>query len=141
MYIIFTSEAPAARSFKSLYDTTNWGPIERDVAFYADALRGSWASISAYDGDRLVAFARAISDGKLHAFITEMIVDPAYQRRHLGEQLLGRLVERCYAAGITDIQLFCAKGKADFYLKNGFSRRPDDAPGMQYSGVERAHRQ
>ena len=57
MKIIFSLEAPAALSFKNLYDTTNWGPIERDVGFYADALRGSWASVSAYDGDRLVGFA------------------------------------------------------------------------------------
>lgn len=141
MNIIFSSEAPAAQSFKNLYDTTNWGPVERDVGFYADALRGSWASISAYDGDRLVAFARAISDGKLHAFITEMIVHPEYQRRRLGAQLLKRLVDRCQASGVTDIQLFCAQGKSDFYLKNGFSRRPDDAPGMQYCGVVIADRQ
>lgn len=135
MNIIFSLEAPAALSFKNLYDTTNWGPVERDAGFYADALRGSWASVSAYDGDRLVAFARAISDGKLHAFITEMIVDPQYQGRRLGEQLLKRLVDRCHLSGIHDIQLFCAKGKSAFYLKNGFSRRPDDAPGMQYSGA------
>lgn len=133
MKIIFSLEAPAALSFKNLYDTTNWGPIERDVGFYADALRGSWASVSAHDGDRLVAFARALSDGKLHAFITEMIVDPEYQQRRLGEQLLTLLVEQCHLSGIKDIDLFCANGKAGFYLKNGFARRPDDAPGMQYA--------
>ena len=135
MNITFSLESPAAESFKNLYDTTNWGAIERDVGFYADALGASWASVSAYDEDRLVAFARAISDGKLHAFITEMIVHPEYQRRNLGEQLLKLLVDRCHLLGVEDIQLFCAKGKADFYLKNGFSRRPDDAPGMQYSGA------
>jgi len=133
--IVFCSEIPHAQSFKHLYDTTNWGPVERDTGYYAAALRGSWASVAAYDDDRLVAFARAISDGKLHAFITEMIVHPEYQRRRLGEQLLKRLVDRCHASGVTDIQLFCAQGKADFYLKNGFSRRSDDAPGMQYSGA------
>ena len=135
MNLLFSSEAPAALSFKHLYDTTGWGPLERDAGFYADALRGSWASVAAYDGDRLVAFARAISDGKLHAFITEMIVHPGYQGRRLGEQLLKRLVEHCHAAGVTDIQLFCAQGKADFYLKSGFARRPEDAPGMQYRGA------
>lgn len=141
MNIVFSSETPAAPSFKTLYDTTGWGPVERDVGFYADALRGSWASVAAYDSDRLVGFARAISDGKLHAFITEMIVHPEYQRRRLGEQLLKRLVDRCHAAGVTDIQLFCAQGKSDFYLNNGFSRRPEDAPGMQYTGAERSPRQ
>lgn len=132
MNFTFSQELPLAESFKNLYDTTNWGPVERDVAFYADALRGSWASVAAYDGNKLVAFARAISDGKLHAFITEMIVDPEYQGRRLGQRLLDQLVELCRSSGINDIQLFCAKGKVDFYLKNGFGRRPDDAPGMQY---------
>ena len=94
MNIVFSLEVPAAQLFKNLYDTTSWGPVDRDVGFYSDALRGSWASISAYDGDRLVAFARVISDGKLHAFITEMIAHPEYQRRRLGEQLLKRLVHR-----------------------------------------------
>lgn len=134
MDITFCTELPPAPSFKHLYDTTGWGPLERDAAFYADALRGSWACVAAYDGDQLVAFARAISDGRLHAFITEMIVAPAYQGRRIGEQLLAQLVARCHAAGVRDIQLFCAKGKSDFYLKCGFSRRPDDAPGMQYTG-------
>lgn len=83
MNIVFSSEAPAALSFKTLYDTTGWGPVERDVGFYAEALHGSWASVAAHDGDRLVGFARAISDGKLHAFITEMIVHPEYQGRRL----------------------------------------------------------
>lgn len=134
MKITLSRELPTAGSFKNLYDTTGWGPIERPVEFYEESLRGSWTAVSAYDDDRLVAFARVISDGKLHAFITEMIVDPAYQRQRLGETLLQNLVDHCHAAGINDIQLFCAAGKSGFYLKNGFSRRPDDAPGMQYCG-------
>jgi ribosomal protein S18 acetylase RimI-like enzyme len=134
MNITFSSDAPDAQSFKNLYDTTHWGPVERGVEFYAAALRGTWALVGAYDGGKLVAFARAISDGKLHAFITEMIVAPEYQRRGLGEQLLDLLVEQCRSSGVNDIQLFCAKGKAAFYIKNGFSRRPDDAPGMQHCG-------
>ena len=136
MHITISWESPHAQSFKKLYDTTGWGPVERDTAFYADSLRGSWASIAAYEGDERVAFARVISDGKLHAFITEMIVDPAYQGQRLGARLLGQLVERCRSAGINDIQLFCAKGKAEFYRKNGFACRPEDAPGMQYCGME-----
>lgn len=139
MSMTLSWDTPSASAFKNLYDTTGWGAVERETAFYADALRGSWASIAAYDGGKLVAFARVISDGKLHAFITEMIVDPSCQGMGLGETLLKQLVERCLSAGITDIQLFCAKGKSGFYLKNGFSRRPDDAPGMQYCEADKHH--
>lgn len=133
MNMVFSTATPDAAAFKALYDTTNWGPASRPPEFYRAALNGSWATLAAYtDDEQLVGFARVISDGKLHAFITEMIIHPQYQRRGLGEQLLGKLVQHCRAEGVNDIQLFCAKGKAEFYVRNGFARRPDDAPGMQY---------
>jgi len=91
----------------------------------------SWHTVSAYDGDRLAGFGRMICDGVVHALILDMIVLPEYQRKGIGTAILSRLMERCTEAGIRDIQLFSARGKAGFYEKNGFSRRPDDAPGMQ----------
>jgi ribosomal protein S18 acetylase RimI-like enzyme len=134
MSLIFSIETPDASAFKTLYDTTGWGPLERNDEFYCATLQASWASSAAYDADQLIGFARIISDGKLHAFITEMIVHPNYQRRGIGEKLIESLVARCQVVGINDIQLFCAKGKANFYIHCGFSNRPDDAPGMQYLG-------
>lgn len=127
-----SSELPAADAFKSLYDTTAWGPASRDAAFYQAALTGSWRARSAYAEGQLIGFVRAISDGHLHAFITEMIVRPEHQGRGLGAALLAAIVADCQAAGLSDIQLFCAKGKAPFYQRHGFVCRPDDAPGMQY---------
>ncbi|MDI4633542.1 GNAT family N-acetyltransferase [Pelomonas sp. V22] len=120
-----------AAAFKALYDTTGWGPPERDTDYYARALAGSWFSVSAYAGDELVGFARVISDGHLHAFITEMIVAPAFQAQCLGSQLLDAALAACHAASITDVQLFCARGKQGFYEKHGFLPRPQDGPGMQ----------
>ncbi len=125
---------PSPAAFKALYDTTGWGPRDRPADFYAPALAGSWAQLSAWDGERLCGFARVISDGRLHAFITEMIIAPDWQGRGLGAALLNALIQRCLDAGITDIQLFCARGKLDFYRKQGFEPRPDEGPGMQYVG-------
>lgn len=125
-------EPPAPSDFKSLYDTTGWGPAARDAAFYQLVLAGSWAARSAYVQGQLVGFVRVISDGYLHAFITEMIVRPQYQGQGLGAALLGAIIADCQAAGLSDIQLFCAKGKAEFYSRHGFVGRPADAPGMQF---------
>lgn len=127
-----TSAAPSADDFKSLYDTTGWGPPCRAADFYRAALVGSWHSASAYSDGQLVGFARVISDGHLHAFITEMIVRPDHQGRGIGSGLLAAVLDACHRAGIGDIQLFCAKGKAPFYARHGFVERPDDAPGMQF---------
>ncbi len=133
--ITFSDALPEAGAFKLLYDTTNWGPASREAAFYGAALAGSWRSRAAYADGRLIGFVRAISDGRLHAFITEMIIHPDYQGMRIGKALLNALVAQCLAAGITDIQLFCAQGKAEYYLGVGFVVRPVDAPGMQYVGA------
>ncbi len=125
------TKTPSGTAFKALYDTTGWAPPGRDAEYYGQALAGSWFCISAYSGDELVGFARVISDGHLHAFITEMIVAPPFQAQGLGSQLLDAALAACRAAGITDVQLFCARGKLGFYEKHGFQPRPQDGPGMQ----------
>ena len=132
MHIDYTSDQPCAEAFKALYDTTGWGPTSRGTAFYQDSLKGSWCSRSAYAGGQLVGFVRVISDGHLHAFVTEMIVHPAFQHQGIGAALLNSVLDECRAAGISDIQLFSAKGKSAFYEKLGFSSRPEDSPGMQF---------
>lgn len=125
---------PDAAAFKALYDTTGWGPADRPAGFYAEALAGSWRACSVFDGEALIGFGRVISDGRLHAFITEMIVRPDHQQRGIGAVLLRELVAACHAAGISDIQLFCAEGRQAFYEKGGFLPRLPTRPGMQYAG-------
>ncbi|MES2582752.1 MAG: GNAT family N-acetyltransferase [Pseudomonadota bacterium] len=129
----FTSIIPAPEDFKSLYETTGWGPASRPATYYAGALNGSWYTRAAYSNGQLIGFARVISDGHLHAFITEMIVHPEFQRLGVGASLLSSVLNACHNAGITDIQLFSAKGKASFYARHGFVCRPSDGPGMQFS--------
>ncbi len=128
------SGPPDAVVFQRLYDSTGWaGGLQRETEFYARALAGSWAQCAAYAGGELVGFGRVISDGVLHAFITEMIVSPSWQGRGLGAQLLDRLVQHCLQQGLRDIQLFCAEGKQGFYEKGGFTPRLPGRPGMQYT--------
>lgn len=132
----YSQHPPDPAAFKALYDTTGWGPAGRPAALYAEALAGSWRVCSAYEGDALVGFGRVISDGRLHAFITEMIVHPGRQQRGIGAAILIELIQACQAAGITDIQLFCAEGKEAFYRKAGFAPRLPTRPGMQYLNPE-----
>jgi len=126
----YRDTAPDAAAFKALYDGTGWG--ERPVEDFARALAGSWAQWAAWQDGRLLGFARVISDGCLHAYIKEMIVQPEVQGMGIGRELLLRLLARCQAQGIRDIQLFAAAGKSGFYRALGFEPRPDNAPGMQY---------
>lgn len=129
--IRYKNEIPGIDSFYSLFQTTGWSVYKQKEELF-EAINKSWYVISAYSLDSLVGFGRIISDGNLHAFVVDLIVLPEYQGRGIGKEILNRLVAVAEREGIKDIQLFCAKGKKEFYIKNGFEERPAEAPGMQY---------
>ena len=97
---------------------------------YSPALDNSWYVITAYDNSELVGIGRVVSDGILYAMIYDMIVKPSHQGRGIGTDILQRLVEKCKVAGVREVQLFSARGKAPFYVKRGFVKRSEDGPGM-----------
>ena len=55
-----------------------------------------------------------------------------FQRQGIGSKILNMLLRVCKEKKIRDIQLFSAKGKSNFYIKNDFVPRDLDAPGMEY---------
>ncbi|MCS5510336.1 GNAT family N-acetyltransferase [Curtobacterium flaccumfaciens pv. flaccumfaciens] len=132
MHYSFTP--PTATELKELYDETGWG--EWDVERFERALAGSWVVCAARDdAGLLIGVGRLISDGALHAFVTEMIVTERARGSGIGGEVLARLVGEARRRGVDDVQLFAARGRAGFYERNGFERRPDAAPGMDVSAV------
>jgi ribosomal protein S18 acetylase RimI-like enzyme len=69
------------------------------------------------DSDRLVGFARAISDGVATAYLSTVMVDPDYRRRGVGRALVEHLVH-----GRDDIKfvLHTRPEAAAFYAALGF---------------------
>ena len=131
--IVLKEEPPDINRYRDLFCTTGWNEEYKVTSgMMQTVLNNSWYIVSAYIDEKLVGFGRVITDGILHAMIYEMIVDPEFQGKGIGTQILKMLVGKCKQQGIRDIQLFCARGKKEFYIKNGFESRPDDAPGMQY---------
>lgn len=128
----YTNALPEKSRYFKLFDTTGWNlEYQLDEDRLYEAIQHSWCAVSAFHDDLLVGFGRAISDGVLHAMIVDLIVHPNYQGQGIGSRILNEFVEQCRLSGVRDIQLFCAKGKAGFYEKNGFVPRPTDAPGME----------
>jgi ribosomal protein S18 acetylase RimI-like enzyme len=90
--------------------------------FVAAQLAGSRWLAHARDGDRLVGFARAISDGVSSAYVSSVMVDPDYRRRGIGRALLARLMD-----GRDDIK-FVLHARHDaraFYAAIGFCAAAD----------------
>lgn len=57
---------------------------------HATSAFGQTTNVGAWDGDHLVGVARVLSDGYFFAALADIVVDPGYQRRGVGRQLLNR---------------------------------------------------
>lgn len=105
-----------AEAVRSLYDAVGWWP-DRQVDDLAAVLNGGLA-VGAWDGDRLIGFARIVSDGKFRAFIEDVCVHPDHRRTGTGTQLLDVLLQAI--AHIETITLFCAPELVPFYEAHNF---------------------
>ena len=75
-----------------LFNVVGWERRTTDREHLAQLVRGSLYVVSAWDGDRLVGFARGISDGATNAYISTVAVLPEYQKRGIGRELIQRLM-------------------------------------------------
>lgn len=135
MKLKISYSAPDKVDYFSLFESTGWNKeYKLSPGLLFEAINNSWFYVCVYNDERLIGFGRVISDGILHALIVDLIVAPEFQKCGIGKLMLKELVTKCKASGISDIQLFCAKGKESFYLKQGFKPRSTDSPGMEYVG-------
>lgn len=77
----------------ALYRSVGWtrytdapGRLE---AGFANSLR----IYAAFDGAQLVGLCRAVGDGLTIVYVQDLLVHPAYQRKGIGRELLGRMLE------------------------------------------------
>ena len=86
----------------------------------AKAQLGSSAWVGARDeSGRLVATARANSDGARHAYVADVAVAPAYRGRGIGKALVKLLLEHPVVRGASFVRLGTADA-AKFYERFGF---------------------
>jgi GNAT superfamily N-acetyltransferase len=100
----------------ALYTSVDWWP-ERTEEQIAQILHNDVA-IGAWDADRLVGFARTISDHCVHAYIEDVMVHPSYQQQGVGKLMLTRLIDAL--SHIDTLTLFCASDLVPFYEGRGF---------------------
>jgi len=111
-------------TFVALYRASTLGerrPVD-DRATMADMLTHGDLLVSAWDGERLVGLARTLTDRSYVAYLSDLAVDVAYQRRGIGVELVretrAALGPRCM------IVLLAAPAAADYYPKIGFTHHP-----------------
>ena len=75
-------------------------------------------TVGAWDGERMVGFARALCDEAFNGYIGTVAVHPDYQRQGIGTELVSQLIED--SPEITWV-LRAGRGSAPFWDKQGFA--------------------
>ena len=104
-------------------------PIEQAKA----CIDNAYMVRSVRDDDKIIGVARLLWDGGYIAFLSDVIVKPAYQGQGIGRKLVEACIQKLkddmkpgYKVKMT---LNSAKGKEAFYEKFGFHVRPNDDAG------------
>lgn len=115
--LTFAERAIPADDVLRLYRAEQWWP-DRTATDLTSVLATSPA-VGAWRGGRLVGFVRAITDGHFHAYIEDVVVDPAERGNGVGTALVRR-IEALLEETVPMVTLFCSAGLAPFYESVGY---------------------
>ncbi len=82
------------------------------------ALRGSALAICAWNGDRLIGFARVISDFAWISYLSHLAIHPEFQRRGVGKRLVEIVLQE--TSDETTLLVHSADSASGFYRSAGF---------------------
>ena len=118
--ISFSLERPVSPDeLRHLMRQAHWA-AERTPEGLASLLAATDVAVGAWEGDRLVGFARALSDGVYRALVDDVVVDEAWRGRGIGDELVRRLLERL--AGVETVFLRCGEDLVPYYERHGFEK-------------------
>lgn len=83
------------------------------------AFENSYAVVFVFDGEQLIGFGRAISDGAYQAGVYDVAVVSEWQGKGIGKTIMELLLEELAGCNVL---LYATPGKELFYEKLGFSR-------------------
>lgn len=116
-------------SIHRLYRLAGWwkgnsDPIEQIRGIVA----GSHFFAAVFEGEEIVAMARAISDRASDAYIQDVTVHPDFRGQGLGTRLVEFLVAELHKVGVHWIALIAERGTSPLYERLGFNPMPRSTP-------------
>jgi uncharacterized cupin superfamily protein/GNAT superfamily N-acetyltransferase len=101
----------------------NW-KMPLDPAEWRELVRHTPLLVAAWHEEKLVGFARLLTDFVRWANVYDVVVDPDYQRRGIGSALVRRLIDHPRVARVRTFALGTAEAQP-FYERLGFVRDGD----------------
>jgi ribosomal protein S18 acetylase RimI-like enzyme len=94
---------------------------DRRLEDLQSAILSSRPVVAAWDGDRLIGFSRALSDGVYRATIWDVVVHPDYQGAGLGRKLVETILSHPHVNRAERIYLMTTHQQS-FYERIGFEQ-------------------
>jgi N-acetylglutamate synthase-like GNAT family acetyltransferase len=107
-----------ASGLAALYKDAGWWQ-ERNASDIEKMLQDQ-ISVGAWNGDTLIGFSRAVTDGRFRAYIEDVVIQTGWRNHGIGKQLVTKLLEEL--SHIDIISLFCEDELIPFYERNGFKQ-------------------
>jgi ribosomal protein S18 acetylase RimI-like enzyme len=103
-----------------LYAYAPWAK-ERTIEEIRTLLDNTDYHFTAWKGEKLVGFARVLTDTIFRATLWDVIVHPDHQNQGVGEELMNRVLSHPVLSNVEKVWLN-TRDKSAFYEKFGFSR-------------------
>ena len=116
-----------AEQLLPLYRQTAWAAT-RDAEGVTRMLAGTPLHVTAWEGERLIGFARSVTDGVYRALVDDVVVDEEARHQGVGSALVRAMVAQL--AGVEEVFLGCGEPVMPFYERLGWRR--DETPGMSW---------
>jgi ribosomal protein S18 acetylase RimI-like enzyme len=90
-----------------------------EPSVHQKAFENSASVVFVFEGEKLLGFGRAISDGAYQAAIYDVAVIPDFQKKGIGKLVIDTLVDSLPGCNFI---LYASPGKEDFYRKLNFRK-------------------
>ncbi|MCR2802784.1 GNAT family N-acetyltransferase [Paenibacillus sp. SCIV0701] len=111
---------PMANDVARVFQSSGIKRPSDDLARIQKMIDSATLIVSAWDGEKLVGLARALTDYSYCCYLSDLAVDGSYQKHGIGNELVSRIQnqigEQC------SLVLLSAPGALDYYPKLGFEK-------------------
>lgn len=121
----FELEKITEEALENLFLSVEWESGKFPDKLY-QAIINSHTVVTAWDADRLVGLANALSDGVMTAYFHYVLTDPAYQGHGIG-QVMMKMMMNNYKDYYTKVLISYPKA-TEFYTRLGFQTEDDLLP-------------
>jgi predicted GNAT family N-acyltransferase len=130
--LIYNLSETQINDLMELYHEESWSK-NRSIDDVKKMLKTSWIiGIKDQKTDKLIAFARVLTDYVFRAFIYDVIVAKDYRKLGLGKLIINSILNHECLKNVERIELNCIDSNVVFYQKLGFKNVPEGTNMMRY---------